>query len=218
MTQMEFLLNYADATHDYANYNDDYIIMDLSEDYLIWTKGDATVKDLMTAEPTPGQLNNASTVIDEVSDVTVEKCLLFDYSHDVGGAYYTHLVKGMGENARYVFGFKFDGPTATEPQLEAWDDENHDSTDKQVLGAGTPANSMIKTVCTTDTLPGALWAGYAIAGSGRVLLLNNGNGAVADPGSGNTSELYANIKIVIPAGHATPAVETFILTVRYCYN
>jgi len=219
-TNLQCRVNYVDADVSYETTPADFIDLDLSNDYLIWTEGDAIVKDLMTAEPTPAELNAAATVIDPSSDKTVDKCLLMDDSHDVGGAYYTHLVKGMGENKRYVFCFSFDGATASEPQLEAWDDDNHNSTDKNVLGDGTPANSMVKAICTTSSLPGSSWAGTAIAGDGvgRYIQLNDGNGALGTPASGSTNDLYANIKIVIPAGYSTPAVETFVLTVRYTYS
>ena len=212
------LTNYVDADVSYGTTPADYIAMDLVNDYLIWTEGDATVKDLMLAEPTPTELNTAATKIDPDNPKTVAKCLLMDYSFDVGGAYYTHLVIGMSENKRYVFGFSFDGATASEPQLEAWDDSNHNTTDKHVLGNGTPASSFVKAVCTTASLPGVNWTGNALAGA-NILQLNNGNGALAALASGETSqELYANIKIVIPQAYATPAVENFLLTCRYTWS
>ena len=217
-TDLTVLCNYVDSSVSYETTPADYIAMDLTNDYLIWTEGDATVKDLMTAEPTPTELNAAATKIDPDATKTVDKCLLLDYSHNIGGAYYTHLVKGMSENKRYVFAFSFDGATASEPQIEVWDDSNHNTTAKHVLGNGTPANSFVKAVCTTASLPGASWAGYALAGA-NILQLNNGSGALSALGSGETSqELYANIKIVIPAAYSTPAVETFVLTVRYTWS
>ena len=217
-TELSIRANYVDADVDYATTPADYITLDLSNDYLIWSED---LEDLMTHEPTSDELNEHAVIIDEEADKTVPECLLMDYSHDVGGAYYTHLVDGMGENKRYVFAFSFDGATANEPQLEAWDDDNHNSTDKNVLGAGTPANSMVKAVCTTGGLPGAEWVGNAIAGSGstRVVQLNDGNGALSELETGETSqELYANIKIVIPTAYATSAVEAFTLTVRYTWQ
>jgi len=220
-TNLLIRTNYVDADVTYQTTPADYITMDLVNDYLVWTEGNATVKDLMTTEPTPTELNEASTIIDADDDKQVNLCLLMDYSHDVGGAYYTHEVIGMGENKRYVFAFSFDGATASEPQIEAWDDENHDSTDKHVLGAGTPADSMVKAICTTDSLPGVDWAGNPIAGSAsaRILELNVGNGALSSVPSGQTTqELYANIKIVIPQAYATPSVETFVLTCRFTWN
>ena len=218
-TNLTILANYVNADISYETVPADYIALDLANDYLIWTEGDATVKDLMTSEPTAGQLNAAATKIDPDNPKTVAKCLLIDYSHDIGGSYYTHLVKGMGENKRYVFAFSFDGATASEPQLEAWDNSSHNSTDNHVLGNGTPADSMVKAVCTTASLPGASWTGTAIAGGSNVVQLNNGNGALSALGSGETSqELYANIKIVIPAAYDTPATEVFVLCVRYTWS
>ena len=212
MTSMDFLINYVDPNVKYETTPADYIALDLVNDYLIWTKGDATVKDLMTHEPTPDELNAAASVIDESVPVTATLCLLMDYSHDIGGAIYTHKVLGMSENKQYVYCFSFDDDTATEPQLEAWDTVAHTTTDKHVLGNGTPLNSMVKGKCTTNDLPGASWAGSPLAGASNVLLLNAGGGAL-----GAAKDLYANLKIVIPAAYATPAVEEFISTVRYTY-
>ncbi|KKL63189.1 hypothetical protein LCGC14_2177590 [marine sediment metagenome] len=212
-------VNYVDADVNYQTTSADYIALDLANDYFIWTEGDGTVKDLMTAEPNASQLNAAATQIDASSVVEVNLCLLMDYSADVGGAYYTHTIIGMNENKRYVFAFSFNGATASEPQLEGWDNSNHDSTTNHVLGNGTPANSFIKAICTTNSLPGVSWAGSALAGAANVLLLNDGNGALAVLGSGITSqELYANIKIRIPAAYSTPATEVFVFTTRYTWS
>jgi len=215
------LINYVDPDVNYATTPANFIALSLNDDYLIWTEGDDVVKDLMTSEPTADQLNAAATIISDTEDTLVDKCLMMDYSHDVGGSYFTHLVKGMGENKKFVFGFSFNGGTATEPQLEAWDDANHNTTDKHVLGFGNPADSMVKAVCTNLALPGVDWAGTAIAGNGstRIVKLNNGNGALNDLASGEVSqELYANMKIEIPQSYATPSVESFVTTIRYTWN
>ncbi len=208
-TTMTFCVNYVDADVAYVTTPADYIDVDLINDYLIWSK---TLVDLMTHEPTADELNAAAEIIDPSNAVTVAKCLLMDYSHSVGGSYYTHLIIGMSLNKRYVYCFRFSAATATEPQLEAWDTSAHSTCVKHVLGAGTPANSMMKGVCTTTTLPGVDWAGTALAGASNVLLLNDGSGALSGAG-----HLYANLKIKIPAAYATPAAETFVLTCRYTY-
>ena len=220
MTGLKVRTNYIDADLAYGDTGAGYIELDLDHDYLIWTAGDAIVKDLMTTEPTNAELNAAASIIDAGADVEVALCLLMDYSHDVGGLYYTHEVKGMGDNKRYVFNFAFDNDTASEPQLEAWDDDNHNSINNHVLGNGTPANSMVKAVCTTNALPGTGWAGNSIAGddSARVLKLNANNGAINFTTGETERNLYANLKIVIPADYATPTVETFVLTTRYTWN
>jgi len=215
MTNLDIIVNYVDADVNYVTTPADYISMDLDNDYIIWTEGDAVIKDKMTGKPTSDQLNTAATLIDPDLPKTVTLCLLMD---DSGfGGFYTRQVIGMGLNKRYVFGFSFDGATASEPVLEAWDDSDHDSSDNNVLGAGTPDDSMLKAVCTTNALPGASWVGSDIAGA-NTLELNAGNGALSAPGSGLTTELYANVKIVIPAAYATPAVETFVLTCRYTWS
>jgi len=211
-TSMNFLINFVDAAITYAATPADYMLLDLANDYLIWSE---TLANLMTHAPTADELNAAAAVIDPSNPVTVAKCLLFDYSHF--GSYYTRLVNGMGDNKRYVFAFSFDGATATEPQLEAWDDTGHSTINKNVLGVGTAANSFVKGVCTTLSSPGASWVGAALAGAINVLLLNGGNGALTTPGSGLNNDLYANLKIVIPTNYATPAAETFVFTVRYTY-
>jgi hypothetical protein len=217
MTNLVMRVNYVDADLAYGDTGAGYIVMDLTNDYLIWTAGSDVVEDLMTHEPTASELNEASTIIDDI-DTMIPLCLLMDYSHNVGGLYYTHEVKGMGENKQYVFNFSFDGDTATEPRLEAWDDSTHTSIDAHVLGNGTPANSMLKAKATAYALPGAGWAVTPIAGVANYVLLNAGMGAI-ELGTGETSkELYANIKIVIPASYPTPAVETFVLTCRFTWN
>lgn len=218
-TNLNVLVNYVDADVLYQTTPADYIVMDLDNDYLIWTAGSAVIKDLMTHEPITSELNAAATIIDPTVDVTVAKCLLMDDSHDVGGPdIYTHLVKGMGDDTkRYSYCFSFDGETATEPQLEAWEDDTHLTFALHVLGNGTPANSFVKASCTTASIPSV--SGWnAIAGGSNVLELNDGAGALGSIPSGQiTQELYANLKIVIPGGYATPAGETFVLTVRYTW-
>lgn len=214
-TNLTVIVNKVDADVDYQTTPADFVEMDLVNDYLIWTEGSVAVAD-GEGEPLESELNEASPVIDPDNPVEVSKCLVFDQSEGAGTL---RLIDGMGENKRYVFGFSFDGATASEPQLEAWDNTDHDSTDFHVLGDGTPANSMIKAVCTTAGAPGSAWSGSALANSSNVLQLNNGNGALGELGSGLTSqELYANLKIVIPADYATPGVEPFVLTVRYTWN
>jgi len=207
MTLMDFLINYVDADVAFATTPADYIELDLTNDYLIWS---ATLPDGMTHEPESDELNENATIISDSAAVTIAKCLLMDYSHDVGGAIYTHLVKGMGENKQYVYCFSFDNITAMIPRLEAWDDDNHNSSDKHVLGEGTPANSFVKAVKTTQALPGASWAGTAIAGVANYVELDTA-------ALSGAKDLYANIKIVIPSAYDTPAVETFILTTRFTY-
>lgn len=211
-TNLTFRINKGDPDIPYGDTGADYIDVDLIQDYQIWTAGSDDVQ-AGENEPTQDELNQASSIIDENADVTVAHCLLFDYDGD-GGNGILEEVEGMGENKRYVFCFSFDDALASEPQLEAWDNDSHNSTDKHVLGGETGIDSFVKAICTTLVPPGESWAGDPIAGS-NVLLLNGGNGTPDTPVTGETTDLYANIKIVIPQDYDTPAVESFVLTVRH---
>ena len=210
MTTMKFLINQVNAAVAYVTTPADYLEVDLVAglDSLIWTTGDATVKNHMTDNPTPGELNAAATLIDDSLAVTVPLCLYNDY--DGVSGFYTHTVIGMGVAGRYVFCFSFDGATATIPRLEAWDTSAHATIVKNVLGLGTPANSFVKAVKTTSGTPGAGWVGTAIAGAANYVELD-------DAVLSGAKDLYANIKTVIPMAYATPSAETFVLTIRYTY-
>ena len=215
-TTMTLKINNLDADLAVGDTGASYIDVDLTHDYNIWTAGSDAVK-AEEDEPTPTELNLASSLIDDSVEVQVTHCLLYDYS-----ASKLKEVVGMGDNKRYVFAFSFDGDTATEPQLEAWDDSDHNSTDKNVLGAWTPADSMVKAVCTTGALPGANWAKTGgthteLAGA-NVVKLNDNNGAITLVTGESARVLYANIAIVIPVAYATPAIETFTLTTRYSWS
>ena len=183
----------------------DYITLE-ANDYLIWSKD---LENLLAGEPGPAELNeHAMVILNEA--VTVTECMLYDDSGDVGGHYHTHKVIGMGENKRFVFCFSFSNATATIPRLEAWDDSDHDSIANYCLGAGTPANSFIKAVKTTDALPGGGWGGTPIAGASNYINLDTA-------ALSGAKDLYCNAKITIPGGFSTPAQETFVLTIRYTY-
>jgi len=208
-TVMKFLVNYVNPAVLYVTTPANYRELDLANDSLVWTKGDLVVKDLMNHQPIAAELNAAAEIIDPALAVTVSKCLLSTLVQ-FGGAYNTHLVKGMGTlTDRYVFCFSFDGATATEPQLEAWDDSTHLTYAKNVLGVSNALNSFIKAACTTVIVPGTY---SEVAGGSNVILLNASLGALTV-----AKDLYANIKIVIPANYAIPAAESFVLTTRYTY-
>ena len=214
MTTMKFLINQVNAAVDYVTTPADYLEVDLVAglDSLIWTTGDATVKNHMTDNPTPGELNAAATLIDDSLAVTVPLCLYNDY--DGVSGFFTHTVVGMGVAGRYVFCFSFDGPTATIPRLEAWDTSAHTTIVKNVLGLGIPANSFVKAIETLNGgTPDSAWvasgSGTAIAGAANYLALDS---AVL----GGAKDLYCNMAIRIPIT-ALPAAEAFVLTVRYTY-
>jgi len=186
-----------------------FVLLDLVNDEIIWSAGSAAVADGQDT-PTEAELNEAATLIDTV-DVEIADAFLLDDS--ATGVELKLIDLAGSQDTQFVFLFSFDGATATEPFLEAWDDTNHNTTNFQSLGAGTPANSFISAVLTTSGLPGAAWTGTKIAGSSNRLSLNGGGGALVA-----ATDVYTNIKVVVPANHPTPAAEKPVLTIRFTFN
>lgn len=187
-----------------------YVLMDLANDKLIWSAGSVAVADGQDT-PTNIELDDAATII-QATDVEVDKLFLLDFS-DVGVELKEINLAGSTDT-RFVINFSFDGPTATEPTLEAYDDNTHTTANLLVLGNGTPANSMIRAVLTTAGLPGAGWLGTPIAGAvlPNILELNGGAGALV-----GAAEIYVNIKALIPGNFPTPFSETPVLTTRFTF-
>ena len=187
-----------------------WVDVDLYNDEFIFTAGGSGVADGEDI-PTEGELNRAAVQLSETVEVVVSKYLLSDYSADL-----LKEIKTAGnQNTRYAFKCTFDGATATEPQLEAWDNIDMSSYVDPSLGSGTPSNSWYKAVCTTTSSPGSDWTGTPLAGSGasNIVLLNDGNGAIVAAG-----DLYFNFKIIIPAGYVIPAQHIPIILITYTTN
>jgi len=187
-----------------------FILMDLVNDKLIWSAGSAAVIDGADT-PTNIELDDAATII-QATDVEIDKLFLLDFS-DIGVELKEIDLAGSTDT-RFILNFSFDGPTTTEPTLEAFDDNTHTTANLLVLGNGTPANSMIRAIVTTAGLPGAAWVGTPIAGAAlpNILELNGGGGAL-----GGATEIYANIKVLVPGNFPTPFTETPVLTIRYTF-
>ncbi|HUV84071.1 MAG TPA: hypothetical protein VMV86_00085 [Methanosarcinales archaeon] len=188
----------------------DYIQLDLANDKLIWSAGSTAVIDGADT-PTSNELDEAATII-TTSPVEIAYLFLLDFSDT--GVELKEIDNAGSGNFQHVLNLSFDGATTTEPTLEAWDDNTHSSANLNVLGSGTPANSMIKAVLTTAGVPGAGWLGTPIAGAAlpNVLQLNAGAGALV-----GATEIYINLKVDVPANHPNPFSETPVLTCRYTY-
>ena len=184
----------------------DWIEIDTTNDEIIFTDGNDTVKD-EGGIPTDTQLNSAAPVLDS-TEQTIAMYLLSDFS-----ASKLKEIHNMGAgNKRYVVAFEFDGSTVSEPVLELWDDTDLDSVDSVPLGSGTPSSSWFRGITTTAALPGAAWTGSRLAGSsdGNYLWLNDESGAlsVADV-------LYCQLKLVIPATQADAGSTNPVIAVKY---
>jgi len=206
-TALTIAVNHSTEDSPYNTNGVDWIDVNLDNDTLIFSAGSDVVKD---GESIPGDsaLNQAGSRINEGVAVIIDKYFLADVDVNL-----LKEVYNMGnQNKRYVLGFSFDDETTSEPVLEVWDDSTMLTVASVALGAGTPSNSWYKGVVTTDALPGADWAGSALAGAsdGHFLQLNNGNGAlsVADV-------LYCNLKIIVPVTVTDSGAFTPVIVCKY---
>jgi hypothetical protein len=186
-----------------------WVDLDLSNDTMIFTAGSDVVKD---GEPIPSQtaLNQAGIILTGTEQI-VSQYFVADASANI-----LRQIDLMGNTTnRYVLAFTFDGPTATEPILELWDDITLNTIDSTTLGAGTPANSWWRGITTTNSAPSIDWVGLNLAGSSDLhyLQLNDGNGPLI-----GATTLYCNLKVVIPASATTGTSATPIIVVKFASN
>lgn len=119
--------------------------------------------------------------------------------------------QGGGGDYRYVFGAFFDGTTASVPILQAWDSTAHDTYNLEVLGSGTPDNSMLRAIATTHSSPGNEWAGTPLAGSG------DSNSVALDNSAINFSKMvYWNLRLLVPHT-ANPFSVGAVLSIYFTY-
>lgn len=207
---MDLYINNTETDAAYGASGVDWIKFESSTDGFIFSEGSTEVADGESI-PTTEELNRAAVQLDDENAVTVDKYFLMDVSEDE----IREIFNAGNQNKRYVFCAVFDSLTASEPQLEAWDDSDMNSYDDVSLGSGTPSASWYRGICTTDGVPGVSWTGTPLAGSGEdnVLKLNNGNGALTE-----AKNLYFNFKVVIPGGYVTPGQHNPILAITYTVN
>lgn len=210
MTHLILRINNSITDSSFVAAPGNFIDVDPVNDSFIFSAGSGAVAD---GQPLPSatDLNRAATQLSAIADVIVSKYLLSDAS----AALLKEIKLAGNQNKQFVFCASFDGATASEPILEAWDDTNLNSIALACLGAGVAANSWYKAVRTTSGLPGSNWAGIHLAGSasGNHILLNGGVGAL-----GAAVDLYFNFKIVIPAGTAIAALYQPVLLITYTTN
>ena len=206
MTNLIIALNCDTSDSPYGSSLVEWVDLSLGNDTLIMTAGSDVVAD---GEPIPSgfQLSQAGFVLEGIQ-IICDLYLLADLS-----ANQLKEVHNMGnQNKQYVMAFVFDGATTSEPVLEAWDDVDMDSVALTTLGEGTPANSFLKGITTTDALPGTNWVGSTLAGAsdGHFLWLNNENGALS-----GADTLYCNLKLVIPASQTEAGAEFPVIVCKY---
>jgi len=149
-------------------------------------------------------------IIPESGNQEVPKQFINDYSESKWDRVWlagSDADQGGGGNYRYAFGAYIDGTTASTPILQAWDSTSHDSYNLEVLGAGVPANSMLRAVKTTDGAPGVGWAGTPLAGDGDSNSIALSTGAIIAP-----QMVYWNMRLLVPSS-AGPFASNPVLAI-----
>jgi len=119
--------------------------------------------------------------------------------------------QGGGGNYRYAYGAYIDGTTSSVSVLQNWDSTSHASFNSEVLGSGTPANSMIRGVVTTNSAPGASWAGTPLAGDGGANTIELDTGPITE-----SKMVYWNMRLLVPST-ANPFALNPILSMYITY-
>jgi len=185
-----------------------WVVIDLVNDLILFLDTQQTDGDSDSGTkypviiPDSGDLEAPKTFIDDDSEE------IFDQVPLAG----TTNGEQSGGNTRYVFAIYFDGATAGIPTLEAWDDNTHATGDDDFLGGGTPADSTLLAIATTNGAPGsATWAGTPLSGTDSRIELDT----EALAGAKN---LYFNIKQVIPDDFTPQSDSNIVLTLRFLYS
>ena len=185
--------------------------IDADNDFVIISNGTVGVVDDGEVVPGENELNQAGFILQGV-EIISDKHFVADISDDE-----LKEMRLMGNlDSQYVLAFDFDGPTASEPVLEVWDDSSLSSINNVSLGAGVPNNSWFRGIVTTNGSSGAPgWAGSRLAGasSGNFLFLNDQNGPLV-----GADTLYANLKVVIPPTANTSGAETPVFVIKFTTN
>lgn len=189
----------------------DWIEFVEGSDQIIFTAGNSTVAD---GESVPSQAELTGSGVELTgSQIVVDTYLMQDT-----GSNLLRSINGMGNlDKRYVLAFSFSSETASEPVLEVWDDDNMNSATGTMLGGGTPSQSFIRGVTTTDASPGTDWITGATrmagGGDGNFLFLNNQAGALA-----SAKILYANLAVVIPSSQTTGFSANVVFVAKWLQN
>ena len=201
-------VNSGNASGGAGGSSSNWVVMDTVNDRLMFLDSQQLDGDSRTGAkfpaiiPAAGSIEVPKTFIDDASAGIFDQVPLAGTT--AGGQ--------SGGDKRYVFAVYFDGVTAGIPYLEAWNDNTHALANNAFLGGGTPANSTIKAIATTNALPGsATWAGTPLSGTDSRIALDT----AALVGAKN---LYWNMKQDIASTFTPQSNTAIVFTCRYLYS
>lgn len=200
--------NTGNATGGAGGASSNWVVIDLANDTILFLDDQQNDGD-------PNNGTKYSVLIPDSGSIEAPKTFIDDYSESIfDQAPLAGTTNGeqSGGDTRYVFAIYFDGATAGIPTLEAWNDNTHAAADDDFLGGGTPADSTLLAIATTNGAPGsATWAGTPLSGTDSRIELDTAALSAA-------KNLYFNIKQVIPSTF-TPQQDTdIVLTLRFIYS
>jgi len=201
--------NTGNATGGAGASSSNWVVIDLTLDALAFCSEQQTDGDAISGTRYPVVIPDAGSNEAEKTFIKDNSTTFYEQVPLAG----TTAGGQSGGDTRYVFAIYFDGETAGAPYLEAWDDDTHATSDHDFLGGGTPADSSLKGITTTNAVPGsATWAGTALAGLTSRLTLDTAPLASA-------KNMYFNIKQLVTQGTHSPGTTTdLVLTLRYLYS
>lgn len=201
--------NTGNATGGAGGASSNWVVIDQTNDALAWCDEQQTDGDALSGTRYPVIIPDSGSIEADKTFVKDDSASIYDQVPLAG----TTAGEQSGGDTRYVFAIYFDGATAGIPYLEAWDDNTHATATDNFLGGGTPANSSIKAIATTNAAPGsATWAGTAIAGASNRIALDSAALTAA-------KNLYFNIKQYLTNGtHSAGSTTDLVLTLRYLYS
>ena len=200
--------NTGNASGGAGDASSNWVVIDLTNDVIMFLDDQQTDGDARTGTKYPLIIPDAGTLEAPKTFVDDYSASIFDQVPLAG----TTDGEQSGGNTRYVFAIYFDGATAGIPTLEAWDSSSHATATDAFLGGGTPANSTLKAITTTNAVPGsATWSGTPLSGTDSRIALDTA-------ALGGAKNLYFNIKQVIPYTFTAQQDSNIVLTLRFLYS
>jgi hypothetical protein len=185
-----------------------WVIIDTTNDRITFLDSQQTDGDSRTGAKYPA-------IIPAAGSIEVPKTFLDDYS---GGIFDQISLAGTtaggqsGGNTRYVFCIYFSGSTAGIPYLEAWNTSAHSAANDDFLGGGTPANSTLRAISTTDAAPGsATWSGTPLSGTDSRIALD-------DAALTGAQNCYYNLRQAISSTFTPQSDSAIVFTCRFLYS
>jgi hypothetical protein len=200
--------NTGNATGGAGDASSNWVVIDLVNDLILFLDDQQMDGDSMSGTKYPVIIPGSGSLEAPKTFVKDNSAAIFDQVPLAG----TTAGGQSGGDKRYVFAIYFDGATAGIPTLEAWDTSAHATATDAFLGGGTPANSTLLAITTTNAAPGSVtWAGTPLAGTSSRISLDTA-------ALGAAKNLYFNAKQVIPSTFTPETNTTIVLTLRFLYS